>query len=192
LILGNPGGRGQQQGLGEELASEPALRRAQSSAHGELGAALRAARQQQVSDVDARDEKNQQHRAQNREQRGADAVREVALQGMDEDEVGRSAGVVVAFGIGLRKRVENDVELIAGLLAVDACLEPANHAQMMTPLAAVIRQRRVVLQRRPDLGRGAQGIFKRGGHDADDRIERVVEADLFANDRGIRAKAAAP
>jgi hypothetical protein len=105
--------RGKQQALGQQLAGKPALRCAQRGTHGKLRAALRAARKQEIGDVDTGDEQNQQDCAKNRKQRGPHALGQIALQGMHDDAVGSAAGAVIALGIGLRQRVQNHAQLVA-------------------------------------------------------------------------------
>src|SRR5438132_1193956 len=50
----------------------------------------------------------------------------------------------------------------------------------------------VVLQRRPELGRGSQDILERAWHHADDSIEVVVERNLATQDRAVAAEATPP
>src|SRR6202008_2199511 len=59
-------------------------------------------------------------------------------------------------------------------------------------LAAVGRQRGVILQRRPDLRRGLKDVLEGHGHDSDDRVEIAIERDLCADDTWVRAKAPLP
>src|SRR5262249_38545811 len=91
-----------------------------------------------------------------------------------------------------RRRARDRVKLLSGLIHSDARPQPPHHAQVMSPLPALKWQRRVVLQKRPDLRRGEQDILERAWHYADDGKARVIERDLAADDRGVAAEAPAP
>src|SRR5262245_56982791 len=62
----------------------------------------------------------------------------------------------------------------------------------MTPFPALGRERRVVLQKRPDLRRGSQNILEFARHHADNGIAVIVERDLSPYNRWIAAEAPPP
>src|SRR6266511_6369438 len=64
--------------------------------------------------------------------------------------------------------------------------------QVMAPLSALWRKRRVVLHERPHLRRGSQNILEPAWQHADYGIELVVECDLAPDDRAVAAKAPPP
>ena len=114
------------------------------------------------------------------------------LKGIDENSAGCAAGAVVTFGVEFRKSWKDRAEFAGGLLAGDAGTEARGHVEMVAPLAAIGRERRVVLERRPEFGSGCEDVLKVVGHDADDGVERVVETDLGADDAGVASEAALP
>src|SRR6185436_7158668 len=59
----------------------------------------------------------------------------------------------------------NRVELPVRLLDADIVSHASHHLQVVTPLAAVQRQRGVVLQRRPHFRGWTQHTLERSGHD---------------------------
>ena len=77
-----------------------------------------------------------------------------------------------------------------GLLDAHARPQAPDDAQMVAPRPSLSSH--VVLQRRPDLGRGRQDILEAARHDADDQVAAVVELDLSADDGRIAAEAPPP
>ena len=73
------GGR-EHQAFGEHLAHQPAALGAKRGAHADLALARGASRQQQVGDVDARDEQHERDRADQREQRRPQLADHLLLQ----------------------------------------------------------------------------------------------------------------
>ena len=63
--------RGEHQAFGEELRDQPAAARSQRRAHRDFPAARRAARKQQIRQIDARDQQQRRRRAQQQDQRGS-------------------------------------------------------------------------------------------------------------------------
>ena len=83
------GGR-EHQAFGQHLAHQAAALGAERGAQADLALARRAARQQQVGDVDAGDEQHQRDRADQREQRRAQLADQLFLQREDHH---RAAGI---------------------------------------------------------------------------------------------------
>ena len=75
--------RSQQQAFGNKLPNDAPPRCAERGTNRKFSAALRAAGEQQVDDVDAGDSEDEQDCAQHREQRGPDGMGNVILQRVD-------------------------------------------------------------------------------------------------------------
>ena len=82
----------QQHAFRQHLAQQPAALRAERGAQAQLALAHRAARQQQVGDVDAGDQQHEQHRAAEDEQRRADLLDGLLVNRHQRD---RPAGVAL-------------------------------------------------------------------------------------------------
>jgi hypothetical protein len=63
---------------------------------------------------------------------------------------------------------------------------------VVAPLRPVERERRVVLQRRPQLGRRRGHVLEATRHHSDDGVRVPVQRDLTADDRAVAAEAPPP
>ena len=111
---------------------------------------------------------------------------------MNGDGARRAAGAGVALGVSLGERHEVSREFVGCGFRGSAGREAREHEEVMAPLAAIGRERGVVLERSPDVGRGREDVFKIRGHHADDGDERAIESELAAEDGGIGGEAAFP
>ena len=84
------------------------------------------------------------------------------------------------------------VELLSGAIRVGIRSNASHEAQVMPPLPAIERERRVVLQGQPDLSLWAQNVLESGRHDADNGDRIVVEQDLTSDDGRIGPEAPTP
>jgi hypothetical protein len=178
-----------QHALGQDEPHEPDAARADRGAQRELAAPPRATRQQEARHVHAGDHEHQQDGTGHHEEHRLHAAHERRLQRLDRDPRGGVIGPGPAFG---EHRASRRVRLARRAVERHARRDPRDGHQVMAPLAAVHRQRLVVLQRRPDLGAGRGHVLEARRHHADDGVGRVVEADLASDHRGIRAEPAAP
>ena len=174
------------------MADEAGLGGSEGGTDGELGSALGGASQEEVGYVDASDREDECDSSEDGEEGRADGLGDFVLEGIDEDSAGCAAGAVVTFRVEFRKSWKDRAEFAGGLLAGDVGAESGGHVEMMAPLAAVGGKRGVVLERRPEFGSGCEDVLKVLVHDADDGVERVVEADLGADDAGVASEAALP
>src|SRR4029077_13021403 len=125
---------------------------AQRGANRQFTAAPGVAREQEVDDVDAGDGQNENDGSHDGQERGLDRVGNVVLERVD-DKAALERGPARAGKF--RPRGAGDLsQLLHGLAAADARLEPAGKAKMIAPLPAVERGgkiSRVVLLGGPDV-----------------------------------------
>ena len=174
--------RRDEQALGQELRHEPPPARADRRAHRDLSRARRRPREQEARDVDAGDEEEQPHRAQQDEQRRPEEPDDLAVQ---LDDAGAPA-VVGPHVLAPEPRGER-VELALRLLHRAARREPP-HRLHEVRRAAVLRE--IPHQPVPDIGVARK--VKAGRHDARHLIVVVVHANELADDRGVALEPRAP
>ena len=75
---------------------------------------------------------------------------------------------------------------------IDAGANAPDQTEVMSPFARLRRERRLVLERSPDVGVRRRNVLERRRHDADDEIRIVVERDASTDDGGIAAESAVP
>ena len=171
---GAGGGEREHHALGEKLPDDAHAPCAERRADGDLAAARRAAREQEVRDVAARD---QQHDADGREQdeqARAVASDEIGAERFHrEAQLGGVARDVVAQTSGDR------LELLQRLLARHAALQPAVHGQVVLVVHRLPLRREG--DRRPQLLVVRREV-ERGRHDADDGVIAAVHVDRRADD----------
>ncbi len=148
----------EQQALGQHLPGQPPPSGAKRRAHRELAAPLRAAGEQQIGDVHAGDREDERHRAEQREQRRPDGARHFMLQRAHDEPLPQRRP---RHARKLRQRMPGDrIELGPAPVEPDSRLQTADHPEVVSPLPAVRRQRRAVLERRPDFSRRQRARFQ--------------------------------
>ena len=170
--------QGEQHALDEQLPDDPPPARAERDADGDFARPVGRARQQQVGDVGAGDEQHERDRAHQRPEHRLD------LRADDEVEERRDLrrDVLVAVLVLIRKLRGDVLHLAAGLLERGAVGQAAVDHEG-SPLARQPEYRRPLGHRHPDLA--LERPFEAVGHHADDRGGNRVDADRFADDRGI-------
>ena len=96
---------GEQKAFGRELTHQPRPGRPKRGAHGHFAAARRAARQEQVGHVRARDEQDEAHGGQQHEQRRTDRPEDDSRQRFDEDAARQVFGICALQICGDRREL---------------------------------------------------------------------------------------
>ncbi len=161
---------GEQQAFGEELTNQAAAARAHRGAHGELGRAHGAAREQQVGDVAAGDQQHERDRA----EQHVEPLTDVADEDLREVDAPMARRSALRWGCSFSSCVASAQHVRARGVDGDAWLQPREHRP------AVVVERRLVLRRQR--GGDPQFFAVRGeiegrGHHADHRVLTAAQAD---------------
>ena len=169
---------GEQHALDEQLPDDPPPARTERDANRDFARPVGGARELQVGDVGAGDEQDEGDRAHQRPEHRLD------LRADDEVEERRDLrGEVLVAVLVLIRQLRGDVlHLAAGLLERDAVGQAAVGHEG-PPLARQPEYGRPLGHRHPDLA--LERPFEAVGHHADDRRGNRVDADRFADHRGI-------
>ena len=108
---------------------------AECRAYSKLSAALCAASQQKVRNVDRRDEEHQNHRSEDRQQRRLHIAGYVIMQGSHDYASRNSSGAFESLRVRLSERRQERIEFTFCLFLRYAGLQARNHAQMMSPFS---------------------------------------------------------
>ena len=171
-----PGARGrQQQRLDHELPQQAAAAGAERQPHGDLAALGDRLGEQQVRDVGAGDELDEDAGRQQQHQAHDDAGRRQPL----EQRAHPHPAAVVGVRVLPRQGRGDRGELALGARDLDSVGEARHDLEAVIVTGAVGPQ----AERRPDLG--VLGEREDGGHHADDGVRRAVEHQRAARHRGI-------
>jgi hypothetical protein len=183
----NAAHRRQQDALGQQLANDPAAAGADRRTNRDLAPAHGRAHEQQVRDVRAGDQQDEDDRAQQHPQRRSHVADDHLLHRLDAEAALAAERV--------RKRL---AELGGGLLQLrvgggerDAWLQAAG-GEKEVPLHDTVR---IDLKGQPDVGRAGlrlDGFRVERAQHADHFVRLAVQRQLAADDGGIGAKAPPP
>ena len=182
---------GEQEALGEQLATEAAASRAERGAQRELALARDTAREKQVGDVRARDEKDEDHARAEHHQHRTDRRRHLLHQSDDVDLYRSTDAIEDVEHLRTRHAARDGGAFCRRLSGRDARLQPSQRER--EPHASLdrwIEPRRIVV-RRPQL-RLVIGKVEVGPGDANDRVRLPFHDECPADDEGRAAQAFAP
>ena len=185
-------GEGEQQALGQRLASELAARGPQGGADGDLPPPDLGAHEQQHRQVDAADE---QHASGSRRQRFHGLPQVAVEPGAQRHEP--QDPVFVGIGVVLLQLLRDPVQLGLGGGEARAVAEPGDPQILpagtrFEHVTAIERDPHA--ERQPDLRRSqiAAHVLEAGGHDPHDGIGGIAQQELRADHRAISPEAALP
>ncbi len=178
------GGR-EHEALGEQLRDDPSPARAERGADGDFTGPRGGAREQQVGDVDARDQQHEHHGAEEHEQGPTYVSDEHVEQRLDAN------GVPADFlGILLCQSPLDSIEIGFGLLRRDAGFQAADNTNVVGAPLIVAEVLGTEHERHPELD--AVRKVEPLGHDADDGVGLSFQVDRAARrGRDSRRTAAA-
>ena len=163
-------------GLAEQLIDNTRAACAERGANGDLFAARKRAREDQVGNIRTRDQKHKCDCAQHHEQRGANFADCFFAHGVD----GRAPSFVV-IGIGLLESLRDGVHLCLCYGESDAGLEARYRLKVMFAANGCFFA--CECKRSPELREVRLGHL--GAHHADDRVRLPVKVDGPTEDVGI-------
>jgi hypothetical protein len=170
---------GHDDALGHELADEPQPAGAERCAYRHLAASRRPSRQQQVGEVNARDQQDEADGTEYHQQSWPDVAGDLGLQRAQEHPEARRGAVIV--GEARRHAVDKGLQFGRGLRQCHARLEPCDDLQVM--VAAIVRLGAIERQRRPQIRVAAKVESLR--QDADDGVSLAVELNAFSDDVAV-------
>ena len=177
--------------LGQELASQPRLARADRGAHRDFPLASFRAGEEQIRDVGARHQQEEEDGAEHETERAPRGAADVLLHGFGEGREEHFGGIDA-----LAREVGGEHPQLGGRAARRGA--PAEEPRGVVTVVAVRQLLRIELHRDPDL-RGLGGFDLEIGrqreplrHDADDAAGDRVELDGCAEDRRGAAETALP
>ena len=178
-------GHAEHDALGQELLHEPPASGAERRPHGHLARAAVRPREQEVGDVDARDEQHERDRAEQDQQRRPDAAHDPILQ----THRGHHAILVGARKVA-RETLGHDGHRAIRAVEADRWFQPGNRADPLRTARVVGDVRGLEDQRPPVVGTQRHVQIRR--RDADDRERLAVHPQRRADQIRPRAELAAP
>jgi hypothetical protein len=130
---GNASGGGKHQALGEQLAHQPRAAGAERRPDADFALPCGGAREQEIGDIDARDEQHQQHGADQHEQRRPNLADHQLLQRKDHHGTGGIALRLFFLQLGV-----DPAHLAVGLIERDAVAQPPDRVGRAAARAARI------------------------------------------------------
>ncbi len=178
--------RHEHEGLGHELADQPAVRGAERAPDGELALAPLRPHEQQADDVDAGDGQQQRRR-----HSGA-AAGWAGCRRRSAPTAGRPARSGPGSSRGYSRSSRAAIADICARASSmrDAVLQARDAEEVVAAAVGLTRPDRS--KRHPELDGAAQREVERCGQDADDRARRAVERGRLPDDVGARAEVGVP
>ena len=192
---GDDAGRREQQHLGQRRGAEADAGRAERETNPELALADAGARQQQVGDVAADGDEDEQHQELQQPQGGAQHALRPARGIHERRDLGaeRLVGSRIGRGQLAHRRVEVGLGGGARHVRAQAAHQRVAALRAVVELARALHHHRRHRRRQPHVERQAERrALKAARRDADDGERHVVDPDRFADRRGRAAKARLP
>ena len=177
-------GDAEHEALDQQSAKQAESARADGNAHGQLAAAADAANQHQAGDVDADDQQDEAHRAQQHEHRLSDAADQRFAQRMDRHRV-----VAVGARIRLCQPAADGPHFGACRVDRHAGFQAPQHFDIVRATLRLEIPRREP-QRDPQFG--SQREYDARRHHADHLTRNAVRVNGLADDPRIRSESARP
>ena len=175
------------------MAGQAGTSGAERKPHGELAAAGRGAGQQQIGQVRAGDQQDQQNGARERVQGGTDVAGEASLQRLGQQgEIVKEAHGGEAGRIVGKKRAGEIGQGLPDLGVVEAGARAGDDAQHADGAGGRAGQLRGTVHEHgpPDLR--APGVIETLGHDADHAVRRAVEREGTGEHGGVSVQPGTP
>ena len=182
--------------FGQQLPRESRPAGAECQPNGDLALSGGAAREQQVRDVDARDEQNERDRDRDHEQAISRGAHHLILQRDRAQSPSLRCRRCVAIGVRRAPTRGDGVEVGVRCCRSRTCGAAQHDGDDL--VAARIAARRLERRRNPEVGALAQKLERRvgkadvGRHDADDRSRKSGDGHRAPDNRGIAAEASRP
>ena len=185
-------GAGEYGGFGQRLADQRPTAAAHRGAYREFPFAQGGAHQQEVGDVGAGDQQEEDHRAHQGQQRGAHLLDYMRVHRLEADRVtGRAGNQEVLPGLG-GNLIDHGLRLVQGDTVLQACDRAMLH---LVAVDVVVGN----AKREPDIGKplrvriGREEEFEARRQDADDlRAARSAGRQALTQHVGLAAEAALP
>ena len=168
----------------QQLSHDAPASRAQRAADRDFHTARRRAREEQVRNVRAGYEKDEQHRAEQQPQRPAHVADDGVEQGLHDHGV--AADLVGVRGGDSQLDV---VQVRSCLLDRDTAREPPHSAEVVGASLVRVRVAAGEHERHPEIGSAKR---ESGGHDANDQVRHRIDRDRPADDGRIGTVPAFP